>query len=102
MKSVTLLKALGVCVLSTLAVTSAQAGDSCVLSALARPAVSASASSSGAAGCGEAKQVNAAAQDQDLIASIAPLVGGMAKTGIRTASTVMRTLSHEAGRLLDE
>ena len=99
MKSVTLLKVLGVCALSFLAGGAAQAGDSCVLSTLARPAVSADA---GNTGCREANRSNSAAQNQDLAATIAPLVGSMAKTGIQTASSVMRALSHEAGRLLDE
>lgn len=99
MKSVTLLKILGVCALSSLAAGAAQAADSCVLSSLERPAESAAA---GNTGCREANRGHAAVQNQDLVASIAPLVGGMAKTGIQTASTVMRALSHEAGRLLDE
>lgn len=97
MKSVTLLQVLGLCALSTLSIAAAQAGDNCVLSSLVHPAAV-----SADAGSGATKQAAAAAKDQDLADTIAPIVGGMAKTGIRTASSVMRTLSHEAGRLLDE
>ena len=70
------------------------------VSALARPALTADVG--GNAGCREASRGHAAVQDQDLVATLAPIVGGMAKTGIQTASTVMRVLSHEAGRMLDE
>ena len=45
---------------------------------------------------------HAAVHDQALVATLAPQVGGMAITGIQTATTVMRVLSQEAGRLLDD
>ncbi len=103
MKSATLLKVLGLCAVSSLSLAggAAQAGDNCLLSAIAapttRPAVTAD-----AGGCREARQAQSARQDEDLADTIAPLVGSMAKTGIRTASTVMRAVSREAVRLLDE
>ena len=103
MKAATLLKVLGLCAVSSLSLAggAAQAGDSCVLSALsastARPAVAAD-----AGGCREARPAQVAMQDGDLAEAIAPLVGSMAKTGMRTASTMMRAMSREAVRLLDE
>ncbi len=103
MKAATLLKVLGLCAVSSLSLAggAAQAGDSCILSALsastARPAVAAE-----AGGCREAGQARAHLQEQDLADAIAPLVGSMAKTGVRTASTMMRAMSREAVRLLDE
>ena len=101
MKSVTLLQVAGVC--AFLVGGAANAAESCLLSALARPALTTDvAGSAGNAGCREASRGHAAVQDQDLVATLAPIVGGMAKTGIQTASTVMRVLSHEAGRMLDE
>ncbi len=100
MKSVSLLQLLGVCAVSFLAMGTAQAGESCALTSLAHPAVSADA---GGAGCGDAKRADATAQKgSGLVATVAPLVGSMAKTGIQTASSVMGMLAHEAGHLLDE
>lgn len=103
MKAATLLKVLGLCAVSSLSLAggAAQAGDSCILSALsastARPAVAAD-----AGGCREASQARAHLREQDLADTIAPLVGSMAQTGVRTASTMMRAMSREAVRLLDE
>jgi hypothetical protein len=47
-------------------------------------------------------QRGACLPNQDALASLAPLAGDMARTGLRTASSVMRALAQEAGRLLLE
>ena len=101
MKAVTLLKVLAVSAISSLSLAggAAQAGDSCVLSSLSRPAASVEGASGG---CGDTKRTSSSAQDQGMMASIAPLAGSMAKNGMRTASSVMRALTHEAGQLLQE
>lgn len=102
MKSATLSKVFGVCAISFLSLSggTAQAGDSCVLSALSRPAVSTAANVDG--GCANANPSAALAQDRGMVASVAPLMGSMAKGGMQTASSVMKALSHEASRLLQE
>jgi hypothetical protein len=99
MKSVTLLKVLGVCAVSSLAAGGAQAADNCLSRPPARAAVSAEA---GNVAGHASKRGDDAAQNQDLVATITPLVGGMAKTGLQTASTVMRAVSHTAASLFNE
>ena len=103
MKSGTMLMVLGVIAISSLALAggATQAADSCVLSSLSRPAAAVD-GANGSGGCREANRGTASAQDQDLVASIAPLVGSMAKGGFQTATTVMRALTHEASQLLQE
>ena len=108
MKSGTMLKVLGVIAISSLALAggATQAADGCALSSLSRPAAAVD-GANGSGGCreanrGNANRGNASAQDQDLVASIAPLVGSMAKGGFQTATTVMRALTHEASQLLQE
>ncbi|PIX96781.1 MAG: hypothetical protein CO126_07480 [Hydrogenophilales bacterium CG_4_9_14_3_um_filter_63_34] len=103
MKSGTMLKALGVCAISFLSLSggAAQAADSCVLSALSRPAASVE-GANGSGDCRVGNRSNASARDQDKVATLAPLVGGMAKEGIQTASSVMRALTHEASRFIQE
>ena len=103
MKAVTLLKVLAVSALSSLSLAggAAQAGDSCVLSSLSRPAASVEGGNA-SGGCGNANRTSSSAQDQGMIASIAPLAGSMAKNGMQTASSVMRALTHEASQLIQE
>lgn len=48
------------------------------------------------------EQHGACGLNQDALASLAPLAGDMARTGLRTASSIMRALAEEAGRLLLE
>lgn len=102
MKSATLSKVFAVCAISFLSLSggAAQAGESCALSALSRPAASTAANEDG--GCANANGSAASTQDRDRVASIAPLMGSMAKGGMQTASSVMKALSHEASRLLQE
>ena len=106
MKSVTMLKVLAVCAISSLSLAggAAQAGDSCILSSLTRSAASAE-GADGHGGCGEANQDkgNSCPVNQDKAASrIAPLVGSVAKEGVQTATSVMGALVHEAGLMLRE
>jgi hypothetical protein len=103
MKAATMLKVLAVSAISSLSLagSAAQAGDSCVLSSLSRPAASVEGSNA-SAGCGNTNRTSSSAQDQGMIASIAPLAGSMAKGGMQTASSVMRALTHEASQLLQE
>ena len=103
MKATTMLKVLAVCAVSSLSLagTAAQAGDSCVLSSLSRSTASVE-GSKGSGDCGNPNQTSSSAQDQGMIATIAPLAGSMAKGGIQTASSVMRALTHEASQLLQE
>jgi hypothetical protein len=104
MKAVTLLKVLAVSAISSLSLagSAAQAGDSCVLSSLSRPAASVEGGNA-SEGCGNTNhRSSSSAQDQGMMASIAPLAGSMAKNGIQTASSLMRALTHEASQLLQE
>ncbi len=101
MKSGTMLKAFGVCAISFLSLSggAAQAADSCVLSSLSRTA----AAVDGADGPGNGHEGgNASARSRDMVATLAPIMGGMAKEGIHTASSVMRALTQEAGHLLQD
>ncbi|MDD5390313.1 MAG: hypothetical protein PHD37_13275 [Gallionellaceae bacterium] len=101
MKSGSMLKAFGVCAISFLSLSggAAQAADSCVLSSLSRAA----AAVDGADGSGNAREGgNASARSQSMVATLAPVMGGMAKEGLHTASSVMRALTQEASRLLQD
>lgn len=103
MKSGTLLKIFGVCAVSFLSLAggSAQAGDSCILSSLSHPVASVDGANA-AGNSREANRASASDQNQDVVATLAPLVGSMAKEGIHTATSVMRALTHEASQVLQE
>jgi hypothetical protein len=45
---------------------------------------------------------HACSQNPDVVGALAPLVGNMAKGGLETASSIMRALADEAGRLIQE
>jgi hypothetical protein len=45
---------------------------------------------------------HACTQNPDVVGALAPLVGNMAKGGIETASSIMRALADEAGRLIQK
>jgi hypothetical protein len=103
MKAATLSKVLAITAVSLLSLAggAAQAGESCVLSALTH-STTADDSARSTSNCREAKHVESSNESPDLIASIAPMMGTMAKQGMRTASTVMRALAREANQLTDE
>jgi hypothetical protein len=47
-------------------------------------------------------KANACAMNQDMFATMVPLVGTMAKGGMQTASSIMRALAQEVGQLIQE
>ncbi len=45
---------------------------------------------------------HACSRNPDVVGALAPLVGNMAKGGIETASSIMKALADEAGRLIQK
>ena len=84
-------------VVAVLSVNVAQAGDSCILSSLSHSIASADASDK-TGSAGKAQDVST----QDVVATIAPIMGSMAKEGIHTAASVMRVIGHEANHIFQE